>query len=323
MLKTADMHCDTISRLMDGLQEDTLFRNRFHIDVEKMRAGGCVLQNFAMYVDLKKHADSYGYCNMMIDKFLGELGKCTEYISQVKSWDDIEKTLRKGCICALLTVEEGGVCGGDVNKLRALYDRGVRMLTLTWNYANELGYPHCGGVDAVNGDGLTKRGVEFIAEMEQLGMIVDVSHLSDDGFYDVLRVSKKPFVASHSNSRAVCNCTRNLTDDMIRRLAERGGLTGLNFCTDFLEEKTPGANPQDIRGGIQCMVRHVMHIIDVGGCECLGIGSDFDGIPANDAIPDCSHIWLLADALEKAGVPYSTIEAVFSKNVLRLYRELL
>ena len=139
---------------------------------------------------------------------------------------------------ALLTIEEGGVCLGEIEKLREFYEAGARMLTLTWNYENELGHPA-----AMQGDhwknyranekrplGLKERGFEFVAEMERLGMIVDVSHLSDDGFFDLCEHARKPFVASHSNSRAMCGHRRNLTDEMLRMLGDRGGVSGLNFC---------------------------------------------------------------------------------------------
>lgn len=159
----------------------------------------------------------------------------------------------------MLTVEEGGVCEGKVERLEHLYRLGVRMMTLTWNYPNEIGYPaldirkmaeervHSAGKGqgepsagmvpfhrrADMERGLTEKGREFVAEMERLGMVIDVSHLSDAGFYDVLRMTNKPFVASHSNARAIDPWVRNMTDDMIRKLSERGGVIGINFCPDF------------------------------------------------------------------------------------------
>ena len=152
----------------------------------------------------------------------------------------------------MLTVEEGAVCKGSTGKLRHLYRLGVRMLTLTWNYPNELGWPNVkmppeGSEEAPDftvpdrEHGLTETGFAFLSEMERLGMIVDVSHLSDAGFWDVARAAEKPFVASHSNARAVCHHVRNLNDEMIRALAEKGGVTGLNFCPSFLEAERAGS----------------------------------------------------------------------------------
>ena len=166
---------------------------------------------------------------------------------------------------ALMTVEEGAVCQGEISRLRALYERGVRMLTLTWNFKNELGYPNVRMPENSQPtfipdlktpntkDGLTKTGIAFVEEMERLGMIIDTSHLSDAGFYDVLKYTKKPFVASHSNARTISASVRNLTDDMIRRLSERGGVTGLNFCPGLPHRHEAGRSlPNDGRPRRTC-----------------------------------------------------------------------
>ena len=230
---------------------------------------------------------------------------------------------------AMLTVEEGAVCKGEIEKLRSLYDMGVRMLTLTWNYPNELGYPNlkrerkgCEDYFFTPNEecGLTETGREFVAEMEALGMIVDVSHLSDAGFRDVLDCTNKPFVASHSNARAICGHVRNLTDDMIRKLSERGGCTGLNFYAHFLRTVSRGEyNP----GALEDVVRHAKHIAKVGGVEVLALGSDFDGIDTNEALPGVQCMEWLWDALRRGGFRESELEKIFYGNVLRVYREIL
>ncbi len=235
---------------------------------------------------------------------------------------------------------------------------GVRMLTLTWNFPNELGYPNQDGELAARArefrgrlkecpkgspqyralqaqaqpvfeaffhtpnltGGLTERGREFVAEMEELGMIPDVSHLSDAGFYDVLAVTKKPFVASHSDARAVCPNVRNMTDDMIRKLSERGGVMGLNYCADFLEEVPAGEkNP----GTVAAVARHARHIADVGGIQVLGLGSDFDGIGTHEELPGVQSVGRLWDALKAAGFTESQLDLVFGGNVLRVYSDTL
>ena len=156
-------------------------------------------------------------------------------------------------------------------------------------------------------------------------MIVDVSHLSDKGFYDVLECAKKPFVASHSNARAVCPCARNLTDSMIRSLGERGGVMGLNYCVDFLLEAQciPGGKEARIQAILNAAVNHARHIVDVGGMEVLGLGSDFDGIDVNEALPGAQSVERLWDALHGAGFTQSQLDGIFSENVLRVYREIL
>lgn len=340
-MRIADMHCDTISALLKkkrkGL-EAHLRENDCHIDLHKMRVGGYLLQNFALFVNLGECGDAWREVQELYSLYEEEISENRDVIAPALSYEDIEKNRAEGKMSALLTLEEGGVCGGDLEKLRVLYGRGVRMMTLTWNYPNELGFPNldkgrgeraraAGGRAVLSylntpneADGLTETGIAFVEEMERLGMIVDVSHLSDAGFYDVLAHTKKPFAASHSNARAVCPCVRNLTDDMIRRLAERGGVIGLNFCADFLTQVPAGAeNP----GTIAAVVNHARHIAAVGGVECLGLGSDFDGIDTHAELTGADRMERLAKALKSGGFSEGQLDKILGGNVLRLYREVL
>lgn len=360
-MKVADMHCDTVSRLLeleDKGKQESIRENTGHLDLLRMRRSGYVLQNFALFVELGREGDPWERVCRLYERYQSELEKNSDLIAPVFLFDDIAANEAAGKMSSLLTVEEGAVCGGEIGKLRKLYDMGVRMLTLTWNFPNELGYPNRVGELAEKAwafreklrkcpresleyqqlqaqaqpvyeaffhtpnltGGLTERGREFVAEMESLGMIPDVSHLSDTGFYDVLAVTKKPFVASHSDARAVCPNVRNMTDDMIRRLAERGGVMGLNYCADFLEEVQAGEkNP----GTIASVVRHAKHIADVGGIEVLGLGSDFDGIDTHEELPGAESMGKLWDAMKAAGFTESQLDLVFSENVLRVYRDTL
>ena len=193
------------------------------------------------------------------------------------------------------------------------------MLTLTWNFENEIGYPNtivkAKDYDPSRHYGLKPEGSEIVREMNRVGMIVDVSHLGDDGFWDVVKYCDGPFVASHSNARAVCNHTRNMTDDMIRALADKGGVMGLNFCGDFL-------NPNGT-SRVEDMVRHAKHIINVGGSDILGLGTDYDGIDGDLELDHCDKMPLLAQEMERQGFSTQQIEKIFHGNVLRLYREVL
>ncbi len=335
MMNIIDMHCDTISELFEKKRNgsvENLYKNNLHIDIQKLIKGGALLQNFALFVNAGKVDNSLEEVLRMVDLYYEELEKNKEYIAPVFCFQDIETNLQNRKISALLTVEEGGVCKGDIRYLRILYRLGVRMMTLTWNYPNEIGFPNLyAGRNrqestipfyqiADKENGLTEKGKEFVAEMERLGMIIDVSHLSDAGFYDVLRMTKKPFVASHSNARSISSWVRNLTDDMIRKLAVRGGVIGLNFCPDFLEEMPSGmTNP----GTIQGIIRHAKHIVHIGGIGCLGLGSDFDGIDGHSELPDYSYLPKLYDSFLKEGFSSGDIEKIFYKNVMGIYRELL
>ena len=321
-MKVVDMHCDTIGSLWIGEKEGKsmqLFENKLHIDLKKMQQGDYLLQNFAMFVFLGRTPDPLENVLEMIDVYYRQLEVNRDLIAPVFSYGDIEKNASEGKMSALLTIEEGAVCKGNPYVLRNLYRQGVRMMTLTWNFENEIGYPNTvvrrEDYDPAKHYGLKPEGIELVREMNRLGMIVDVSHLSDDGFWDVVKYSDKPFVASHSNARALCNHTRNLTDDMIRALADKGGVTGINFCGDFL-------NP-NAKSRVEDMVRHMKHIVHVGGLGVLGLGTDYDGIDGDLELYDCSRMPVLAQEMEKQGFTISQIEAVFHGNVLRVYKDVL
>lgn len=330
-MKIADMHCDTISEIFDALQDGKNFgltENELHIDIKKMVKGDYLVQNFAMFVSIKKHQDPLEHCLKLIDEFYQQLELNKDMIGLALTYDDIIKNQKEGKMSALLTIEEGGVTKCNLAHLRNFYRLGVRMLTLTWNYENGIGYPNFEFLEGQVPDfkkpntqqGLTEFGLEFISVMEHLGMVIDVSHLSDAGFYDVLNHTTKPFVASHSNARGVCNHVRNLNDDMIRKLADRGGVMGMNFCPSFLDD-TP--NEKDAVGTIGKIVDNIKYITNIGGYECIGLGSDFDGIPTHKELPDASYMQLLAEALMKEGFKETEIEKIFYKNVLRVYKEVL
>ena len=194
-------------------------------------------------------------------------------------------------------------------------------MTFTWNYDNSLGAPNCDKKQKATENlesGLTEKGFEFLSEMEALGIIPDVSHLSDKGFYDVAKFSKKPFVASHSNSRSICSHPRNLTDDMIRIIGNKNGLIGLNYCNSFLSNKYISGYGIDI----EAFLPHIKHIISVGGEDCLALGTDFDGIENPPVqISDASKQQKLVSMLEKNGYNENIIEKICYKNVLRFYKE--
>lgn len=330
-MNVVDMHCDTISRLLDkeiAGEKASLRWNDCNVDLKKMQKGDYLLQNFACFVYLGNGVDPVKRAHQLIDHYYRQIEANSDLIAPVFCYDDIEKNRSKGLMSALLTIEEGGVVANDLALLRNYYRLGVRMVTLTWNFSNGIGHPNFENKGIKNfqdmkqintEDGLTEFGIQYIREMEQLGMIIDVSHLSDAGFYDVLKYTKKPFVASHSNARSVCDVARNMSDDMIIKLAERGGVMGINFCGDFLKQSETGGE----RSEIQDMVKHILYIKKLAGIDCIGLGTDFDGIAPNLEISDASMMPLLKEALEKAGLSEEEIEKIFYRNVLRVYQEVL
>ena len=314
-MKYVDMHCDTITKLyMEG---DSLRSNAKHNDLNKMKKGECLLQNFAIFTNLKDQDSKFTKAS--IDYYYSELNKNADLIKPIYKYDDIDDKY----INAMLTLEEGSVIDDDLNNLKNYYDLGVRMITLTWNYPNGIGYPNVDATkpshdvtDFNTKDGLTEFGKEYVRRCNELGIIIDVSHLSDKGFYDVLDISNKPFVASHSNARSVCKAGRNMTDDMIKKLADKGGVMGLNYCSAFIEDGNEEYT------SIEGMVKHVKHIVNVGGIDVLGLGSDFDGIGNDLQIKDASGLPLLYEALRKE-FSETDLEKIFYKNVLRVYKQCL
>lgn len=322
-MKVVDMHCDTIGALYEAEQRGepvSLLENGLHLDLKKMEKGDYFLQNFALFVDLGHTDEPFKTCVSMADLFYREMEKNRDRIAPVTTWKEMEENWRQGKMSALLTLEEGEVCEGNPAFLRTLYRLGARMMTLTWNYENSLAWPGKGGGVPETERGLKQRGFEILEEMESLGMIVDVSHLSDAGILDVLKAAKKPFVASHSDTRSLASHSRNLTDEMIRGIAEKGGVIGINYCCSFLEDIPEGQKPVS---RIARIIDHMKHIRQVGGIGCLGLGSDYDGITGELELPTAAALPRLAEAMEEAGFTASEVEDVFYRNVLGLYRELL
>ena len=320
MAKIIDLHCDTIMALYQEKDKE-LSKNDLQIDLEKLNKGNYLAQVFAMFVFLKA-GNPYNVCNEMIDLFYSELDKNKDKIALALTADDLIKNEEKGLLNAILSIEEGGVVEGSIEKLIHFYNRGVRMICLNWNFVNGIGHPNFTLIPNEKPDfknpniteGLTDFGVEMVKKMEELGIIIDVSHLSDKGFWDVYNNTTKPFIASHSNARSVCNHTRNLTDEMIKALALRGGVTGLNFCTNFINEEATVTTVSDI-------VKHSIHIIKVGGIDCLAIGTDFDGIGRTTEIDHAGQMGKLYQGFKDAGLSEEDIDKIFYKNFLRVFKE--
>ena len=336
-MKVVDMHCDTIGAIYENNLKGNNYNlkdNKLHLDINKLIKGDYLLQNFAMFIDIKHYTDPYKTLLEMIDCFNNEINCNSEIIKQVTSYSEILSNKKDNKISALLTIEDGGALLGSLDNLETVYNKGVRMITLTWNYPNGIGFPNFILKEDKNTsmiikpdltipntkDGLTSFGKSFVERMSELGIIIDVSHLSDAGFYDVLDITDKPFVASHSNSRSITNVVRNMTDDMIKKLANRGGVLGINFCSSFIEP-TPHFNPTFTK--IDDIIAHIKYIRKIGGIDCIGLGSDFDGIPSTLELENGSHMPKLCDALYKNGFTTTEIEKIFYKNVLNLYKELL
>lgn len=326
-MKVFDLHCDTLSELRraemrgDG---QTFARNNGHIDLEKLEKGDYMLQCFAAFVNLADPtpgADPLVTALEEIDVFKRMMERYSDRIAPVYRPEDIRKNAEAGKISGMLTIEEAGCCKGSLGVLRRLQELGVRMMTLTWNYPNELAAPNAnpGGPLVANTEtGLTERGFAFLEEMEKLHITADVSHLSDKGFWDIVNHSTRPFAASHSNCRALSPHNRNLTDEMIRALAEKGGIAGLNYCASFVDADS--AHPKLCRSTVERLAKHAAHFKQVGGIEVISLGSDFDGIGGQHELETAADMPLLAEALRREGFTEDEVEAIYWRNAYRFFK---
>ncbi|HKL58268.1 MAG TPA: membrane dipeptidase [Sphaerochaeta sp.] len=304
MYPLVDLHCDTLYALQKDPSSGDLLSNILHVDIEKMEQVGAITSCFALFVDREESLSPWQAACALHDLFLSSLQTYGTRIRQVRTSSEI---LNSATPSAMLTCEEGQILEGDLSRLGILRSWGVRMASLCWNHENDLGYPH-----TMPSKPLNALGIEAVSEMERLGIVVDVSHLSDGGFFSVLEHAKKPFVASHSNSRACTPVSRNLSDEMLRALGNAGGVAGLNFCPAFLSSDVHASSLAD-------MVRHAKHMRNKGGREVLAIGTDFDGIEGNLAIADITGMEQFWNALSKAGFTSCELEGMWQKNALRVF----
>lgn len=306
-----DLHCDTIMQLLDHPDSGDLYRNTWKIDIEKLQKAHSKVQDFALFINLGDTNNPYGRYEEMRNLCTTQIHLYGEHIQHVLSYQDVESVYKSGKIGALMSIEEGGVLGGDLDKLKQAYQDGVRLITLTWNYPNGLGEPHCGEQHKK----LTPKGIEFVEAMQDLGIIVDCSHLNDAGTEQLGDILDVPFIASHSNAREVTAHTRNLPDNLIKLIANKGGVIGLNFAQSFL-----GTSPVS---RIEDIVKHGLYLINKGGEDVVALGTDFDGIKPNTEIKDASEMYRLYDAFKEAGLSVDQCEKLFWKNADRLLKEIL
>ena len=319
MYSYIDMHCDTLLQTLHK-GSSLLYENEGMQSLKLMHEAKQMCQFFAIFFPPRQEnkenptPTDEEFFRILCRNFYEEIEKHPYTVAFAHNYDDIRKNWEKGLSSAILTVEDGRMVDGKMENLKMLYEQGVRAIALTWNFSNCFGYPNSEDKSIMQ-KGLTDFGKDALAEMNQRGILIDVSHLSDGGFYDVALLSKKPFIASHSNCRALTPHSRNMTDDMIRTLAEHGGVAGLNFYSEFVNSRRDGVT------SVEDLVAHVMRFIKIGGEDCIGIGTDFDGIENVPNISNPTQMPLLFDALQKKGITPRQLDKLASKNVLRVIKE--
>jgi membrane dipeptidase len=310
-----DGHCDTILEVINhkrSLGSRTLVG---HLDIPRMKEGGVDVQFFAVFIeDIYKPDRSLKRTLQLIDCFYKEIEKNQDDISLVTNYNQIEEVNSAGKIAAILSIEGGEALEGDLGVLRVLYKLGVRLLTLTWNQRNQI----ADGIgESRTGSGLTKFGLKVIDEMNRLGMLIDVSHLSETGFWDVIKRSKAPIVASHSNCYALCPHLRNLKDEQIKALADKGGVIGITFVPNFLTQEKRKTTVGDV-------VKHIDYLVEKVGVDYIGLGSDFDGtgglplgLEGVDKVPN-----ITGELLDR-GYKEKDIKKILGENFLRVFKEVV
>lgn len=309
-----DMHCDTLLHAVAGDKKDVFSMEACEVDAARLYEAEAMAQCFAVFFpptindDIKFFKQAKKILTHTLDNY-------SDKIAYAGNIADLERNIEAGKVSAFLTVEDGRAVDGSIENLEWFYNQGVRMISLTWNHENCFGYPNSRDSEVMQ-KGLTAFGKEAIEVMNDLGIVVDVSHLSDGGFMDVARISKVPFVASHSNARAVTNHQRNLTDDMIRILADKGGVTGLNFAADFVESAE-----HTHHSSIERICVHAKHLLNVGGEDVIAIGTDFDGTNDKLEIDNPTKMYLLFEGLKKKGFTQSQIDKVAYRNIKRVFAD--
>jgi membrane dipeptidase len=283
-----DAHADTISR---ALQRDpgqqSLYRNdTLHIDFSRLSEFDAPVQVFVAWCSDRWIQAAFEHTNFMFDFFEQEVAKHSDLIEIAYDLDDIRRIAGEGKISAILAIEGGEALEGKIENLEHFYNRGVRILALTWNRENELGFGQ-----ATNSPlGLKQFGFEVIRRMDEIGMILDVSHLNEVGFWEAHETSTRPYMASHSNAFTIMPHPRNLTDRQIRAIVESGGIIGFNMFPQIITSNE-GATMNDI-------MAHFRHFIEIGAGNHIGLGCDFDGIPSTPrGITDVSSLKILAREL--------------------------
>ena len=314
-MRIIDMHCDT---LIEGWRkpERSFYDGDTSITLKLLKENGSLLQFFAMYLSRNemKTMDSYDILKGIYGYYQTQMEKYSDIIRPVYSAQEVLENEEKGLLSSLLTVEDGVFIDGKIERVQEVYDMGVRLITLMWNFENSVGFP-CSDDPEAHLKGLKPFGIEVVEKMNELGMIIDVSHMSEGGFYDVAKHSKKPFVASHSCARALCNHRRNLTDDQLRTIGNAGGIAGVNFECSFLKE---GSN----RATYDQIIEHLLYMKDKAGIDSVGFGSDFDGIDDNGELVNYSGFTTLLERME-GKFTYDEIDKICRENALRVIKDVI
>jgi len=350
-----DTHDDTTQRFFSKAYDLAKRNPDGHIDIPRMREGGMNAIFFSIWIDgrimgppaIQKALDQIDAVHENVRRNSKDMVFC-------RTADDIRRAHKDGKIAALIGVEGGHMIGNDIRMVRIFGDLGVRYMTLSHFYNDEWADS---STDKPAHNGLTDYGKDIVSEMNRQGIMVDISHVSDKTFYDALEVSKAPLIASHSSCRAICNHPRDMTDDMIKALAAKGGVIQINYEKSFIDQAYKDASDK-LSGGVvaqfdqlkklcgddeECLgkkmnemekqataegklphvtweriIEHIDHVVKLVGPDHVGLGSDFDGATMPEGMDDCTHLPKITEALMRKGYSDGDIRKILGGNILRV-----
>src|SRR5438067_7835499 len=352
---TVDTHADTPSEFLDHPFDLGALNARGHFDYPRMKAGGLDAEFFAAYVPAKyANKGAAAYCMRIMEAIHEMADGYPAWVRFAGSTADIKAAVRDGRRAILIGIEGGHAIEDSLDLLRAFYRFGARYMTLTHTNTNNWADS---STDEAKHNGLSPFGKQVVLEMNRLGMLVDISHVSDKTFYDAVEISKAPVIASHSSARALTNVPRNMTDDMLRALAKNGGVAMVNFYPVFLSPEVAKANRErneKLRPAIAALkakdppegpqyeaevkklmdadplpkvsytaiADHIDHMVKVAGIEHVGIGSDFDGIDDTPkGMEDVSHLPAIREELKRRGYAEAGIRKIMGEHFMRVFAE--
>ncbi len=357
-----DTHNDFLTQTMEkNFIFDTDLKGKTHSDLNRMKEGGLDVQFFSVWSDGDK-LNPYAFANRQIDSLDAVINRNPDKIVKVANSKELLKAVKQNKIAALIGVEGGHQFENDLGKLEALYNRGTRYITFTWNNSTPWATSAAdetnpeGAKNSEGKNGLTAFGKQVVQKMNSLGMMVDVSHVGEQTFYDVIATTTKPMIASHSSVYKLCPHKRNLKDDQIKAIAKNGGVIQINFNSGFIDPTVDkresaflekhqseidsltqaGMNPffaqesiyikyadesQQLRAPFEMVIQHIEYVINLVGVDYVGIGSDFDGIflPPKQ-LDDVTDYPLITKALVEKGYSEKDIEKILGGNLLRVLK---
>lgn len=310
----ADAHCDSMLDVIRGVRHLYTASSKGHVDFPRLREAGVKIQVFALFIEsIYKPNGALKRALQMISAFFDEVEAADGLVEHITTTSQLEKVLLDPkAFGAILSIEGGEALEGDIRVLDCLYRLGVRSIGLTWNQRNQI----ADGVgERDTKGGLTRFGKEVVKRMNELGMLIDLAHISENGFWDVINLSSKPVIVSHANSQSVFMHPRNLSNQQILALKETKGLMGITYAPEYVSEKP----------SLDALIKHIDHVCQLTGCaDLVCLGSDFDGTnPMIPGLEEVTKVPALIKKLEKLGYKTQDIEKLMGENLIKILKATL